>query len=113
MEKSKYKITKTDEELKELISKVKNNLSEDKFSDFCNIILTRASRCWQSGLEDYTFGEKRYNDWQSRKTVLEILDLEVKTGSYDSSYVLYIKESICLYHKIYLRENKLNRILKK
>jgi len=97
MEKTKFNIDKTDED----------------FSNFCNIVISRATMCWQSGLEDYPFGEKIYSKWQSKNTILQIFSLEKNTGSYDRNYVLYIKESICLYYTIWSRERKLLRILKK
>lgn len=109
-----YRITKSNEEIKSLIIKLQDKLSDDNFSDFCNIVISRASKCWQKGLEDYPFGEKHYGPGQSKKTILEIFGIDTSLGSYasyDYSYRLYITESICLYHKIYQREKKLNRIL--
>ena len=103
-----YSIDMTDDELRKIIIGLQKH---DDFADFCNIVTSRATKCWQSGLEDYAFGEKRYSDWQSKKTVLEMLDLETSTGSYNSSYVSYVKESLCLYYKVVLRKNKLKRIL--
>lgn len=113
MNKSKYNINKTDKELVDLIIKIRKHFSVVDFSEFCNIIITRATICWQNGLEDYAFGKKEYDDYQSVKTVLEILNINKKTGSYDYDYVLYIKESICLYYNLNLRKYKLKRILKK
>ena len=112
MEKIEYNIDKTDEELRYLISKMQNSLSDEGFSDFCNIVMSRSSKCWQSGLEEYPFGEKNYSPWQSKKTILEILELEKITSSYDRNYKLYLKEAICIYHKLYSREMKLKRVLK-
>lgn len=112
MQKEIYKITKTDEELRSLIRKLENTLSEEDFSDFCNIVISRAVKCWQSGLEDYPFGKKRYSDWQCKETILNILEIQTTKTGYDYSYTLYIKESLCLYHKIYQREQKLKRITK-
>lgn len=113
MEKStEYNIDRTDEELATVISKMKNNLSDEKFSNFCNISISRASKCWKSGLENYDFGEKKYSDYQSKKTVLEILNLEKSTGIYNYEYVLYIKESVCMFYNLVLRKEKLERILK-
>lgn len=108
MKKDKYHITKTDEELKTIIYKLQNNTD---FADFCNIVISRASKCWQSGLEDYPFGEKNYSEWQSKETVLKILGIEKSTGSYASDYVSYIKESLCLYYTIYQRNKKFKKIL--
>ena len=102
-----YRITKTDEELVNIINKLQKN---SNFADFCNIVISRASKCWQSGLNDYPFGEKNYSDWQSKKTVLEILNIEKGTGSYDYYYAQYIRESLCLYYKIYERNEKFKKI---
>jgi len=108
-----YKISKTDEELRVLILQLQIKYTDKGFADFCNIVISRASKCWQSGLEDYAFGEKNFNDGHSKITVLEILNIVKGKGSYyDWSYVSYIKESLCLYHEIVERQFKLKRILK-
>ena len=110
---TEYNIDRSDEELCVVIRDMKNNSSDKDFSDFCNISISRAAKCWQSGLENYAFGGKNYSDWQSKKTVLEMLKLEKSTGAYNREYVLYVKESVCMYYNLVLRENKLKRILKK
>jgi len=108
---TEYKITKTDDELKTLVSKLQYNLSDEGFSDFCNIVTSRATKCWQSGLEDYPFGEKNYSSYQSKNTVLEIIYLKARSGAFDREYVLYVKESLCLYNILYARIAKLKKIL--
>jgi len=109
---SEYNITKTDEELKDLISKLSVHLSENDFSAFCNVVVSRASTCWQSGLEEYAFGEMNRPSKQAARTILELVGLIKKSGTFDYNYTLYLKESICMYHKIYSREKVLEKLIK-
>jgi len=108
MKKDVYEITKTDDEIRVILNKIKTH---ESFDEFCIIVVSRASKCWQSGLNFYPFGEKNFRAWQSTKTILEIFNLKESTGSFDPYYILYIKESFCIYYNTYEREVKLKEIL--